>query len=149
MQGTKRRIIQAISYEVILLALFIPIVALVFKKPVMHSAALGISLTVLALVWNIVFNYGFEKWEARQGWQVRGLKQRVLHALGFDGGLLVLGVPIIAYFLNMGLIDAIIADIGFTTIIMVYTFIFQWGFDRVFGEPERNFAKGKLQNHQA
>lgn len=57
MQGTKRRVIQAISYEVILLSLFIPIVALIFKQPLMHSAALGISLTVLALLWNIIFNW--------------------------------------------------------------------------------------------
>lgn len=146
MQGTKRRVIQAISYEVILLSLFIPIVALIFKQPLMHSAALGISLTVLALLWNIIFNYGFEKWEARKGWHSRGLKQRLLHALGFDGGLLVLGVPVIAYFLNTSLIEAIIADIGFTSIIMVYTFIFQWAFDRLFGEPDRKFTKPSADN---
>ena len=146
MQGLKRRMIQAISYEIILLSLFIPIVTLVFKQPVTHSAALGMSLTILALLWNIVFNYGFEKWEARKGWYTRGLKQRLLHALGFEGGLLVLGVLVIAYFLEISLLEAIIADIGFTIVIMVYTFIFQWAFDRLFGEPERTFAKSKSSN---
>lgn len=143
MQGLKRRVIQAISYEIILLSLFIPIVTLVFKQPVMHSAALGISLTIFALLWNMIFNYGFEKWEARKGWYTRGLKQRLLHALGFEGGLLVLGVPVIAYFLEISLLEAIIADIGFTIVIMVYTFIFQWAFDRLFGEPERTFTRPK------
>ena len=143
MQGLKRRVIQAISYEIILLSLFIPIVTLVFKQAIMDSAALGMSLTILALLWNMFFNYGFEKWEARKGWYTRGLKQRLLHALGFEGGLLVLGVPAIAYFLEISLLEAIIADIGFTVVIMVYTFIFQWAFDRLFGEPERTFTKSK------
>lgn len=143
MQGLKRRVIQAISYEIILLSLFIPIVTLVFKQAIMDSAALGMSLTILALLWNMIFNYGFEKWEVRQGWYTRGLKQRLLHALGFEGGLLVLGVPVIAYFLEISLLEAIIADIGFTIVIMVYTFIFQWAFDRLFGEPERTFTKSK------
>lgn len=143
MQGLKRRVIQAISYEIILLSLFIPIVTLGFKQPVMHSAALGISLTIFALLWNMIFNYGFEKWEACKGWYTRGLKQRLLHALGFEGGLLVLGVPVIAYFLEISLLEAIIADIGFTIVIMVYTFIFQWAFDRLFGEPERTFTRPK------
>lgn len=119
MQGLKRRVIQAISYEIILLNLFIPIVTLVFKQPVMHRATLGMSLTILALLWNMIFNYGFEKWEVRQGWYTRGLKQRLLHALGFEGGLLILGVPVIAYFLEISLLEAIIADIGFTIVIMV------------------------------
>lgn len=101
MQGLKRRVIQAISYEIILLSLFIPIVTLVFKQAIMDSAALGMSLTILALLWNMFFNYGFEKWEARKGWYTRGLKQRLLHALGFESGLLVLGVPAIAYFLEI------------------------------------------------
>ncbi|WP_051526786.1 PACE efflux transporter [Alkanindiges illinoisensis] len=143
MQGLKRRVIQAISYEAILLSLFIPIVTLVFKQAVMDSAALGMSLTILALLWNIIFNYGFEKWEVQQGWYTRGLKQRLLHALGFEGGLLLLGVPVIAYFLGISLLKAIIADIGFTIVIMIYTFIFQWAFDRLFGEPERTFRRPK------
>ena len=143
MQGLKRRVIQAISYEIILLSLFIPIVTLVFKQAIMDSAALGMSLTILALLWNMFFNYGFEKWEARKGWYTRGLKQRLLHALGFEGGLLILGVPVIAYFLEISLLEAIIADIGFTVVIMVYTFIFQWAFDRLFGDSERTFTRPK------
>ena len=143
MQGLKRRVIQAISYEIILLSLFIPIVTLVFKQAIMDSTALGMSLTILALLWNMFFNYGFEKWEARKGWYTRGLKQRLLHALGFESGLLILGVPVIAYFLEISLLEAIIADIGFTVVIMVYTFIFQWAFDRLFGDPERTFTRPK------
>lgn len=143
MQGLKRRVTQAISYEIILLSLFILIVTLVFKQAIMDSAVLGMSLTILALLWNMFFNYGFEKWEALKGWYTRGLKQRLLHALGFESGLLILGVPVIAYFLEISLLEAIIADIGFTVVIMVYTFIFQWAFDRLFGEPERTFIRPK------
>lgn len=137
MQGKKRRIVQAILYEAVLLSLFIPIAVLVFKQNLVHSAGLGFTLTLMALIWNVIFNYYFERFEAKHGWQQRKLKQRLLHAISFEGGFFLLSAPVIALFLNISLLQAIIADIGITLAIMVYTFIFQWCFDHIFGEPER------------
>lgn len=136
MQGTKRRVVHAISYELILLGMFAPATALIFHKNLMESAALGISLSVLALVWNMVYNYGFEHWERRMGYHKRALKQRIMHAVGFEGGFMVITVPIIAWFLQLSLWQTILIDIGFTIMVMMYTFIFQLVFDKLFGEPQ-------------
>lgn len=135
MQGIKRRIIQAISYEVILLALFVPIISLVFKKEIATSISLGIILMVIALLWNIIFNFLFEQWEKRQHATHRLIKHRIYHAVGFEGGLMIITVPILAWFLQLGIWQTIVLDIGVTLAIMVYTFIFQWAFDSIFGEP--------------
>lgn len=135
MQGIKRRIIQAISYEVILLALFVPIISLVFKKEIVTSISLGIILMVIALLWNIIFNFLFEQWEKRQHATHRLIKHRIYHAVGFEGGLMIITVPILAWFLQLGIWQTIVLDIGVTLAIMVYTFIFQWAFDSIFGEP--------------
>lgn len=56
---------------------------------------------------------------------------RILHAIGFEGGLLIATVPMIAYMLQMSVIDALILDIGLTLCILVYTFIFQWCYDHI------------------
>lgn len=135
LQGSKRRIIQAVSYEAVLLLIFVPIVAWLFEQPLLESAGLGLSLSAIALLWNIIFNYYFERWEVKQGGHKRGLKQRILHALGFEVGIFIMGVPLVAYFLQLNLWQAIIADLGFSLVIVVYTFLFQWIFDHLFGEP--------------
>lgn len=136
MQGTKRRVVHAISYELILLVMFAPATALIFHKNMLESAALGITLSVMALLWNVVYNYGFEHWERYKGYKKRALKQRVLHAVGFEGGFMMVTVPVIAWFLQLTLWHAILIDIGFALMVMVYTFIFQLAFDKLFGEPQ-------------
>ncbi len=136
MQGIKRRIVHALSYEIILLAIFAPAVALIFHQDMLSSAALGITLSVMALVWNVIFNYFFERWERRQGFTKRQLKQRIYHAVFFEGGFMLVTVPVIAWFLNMSILHTIIVDIGMALCVMVYTFIFQICFDKLFGEPQ-------------
>ncbi len=40
-------------------------------------------------------------------------------------------IPMVAYALNIGLGQAILLDLGMTLCILVYTFIFQWFYDRI------------------
>lgn len=137
MQGTKRRIVQAISYELILLCIASPIIALVFSAPLSTSSAFTISTSIIALIWNVIFNALFERWEVAKHATQRGFKQRLYHAIGFEGGLMLLTTPLMVWLLKLEVWHAVMADIGMTLAIMVYTFIFQWCFDSLFGEPER------------
>lgn len=139
MQGVKRRIVQAVSYELILLGLFTPIAALIFHKDIYTTASLGVLLALIALGWNIIFNYLFERLEASQGVHRRTLKHRIYHAFGFEGGLMVMTLPLFAWLMDLTIWQALVADIGMTILVVIYTFIFQWVFDRLFGEPERSF----------
>ena len=68
---------------------------------------------------------------------------RILHAIGFEGGLLIATVPMIAYMMQMTVIDAFILDIGLTLCILVYTFIFQWCYDYI----EDKFSQMLKQHH--
>jgi len=56
---------------------------------------------------------------------------RICHAVGFEGGLMLATIPMVAYALNIGLGQAILLDLGMTLCILVYTFIFQWFYDRI------------------
>lgn len=136
MQGPMRKVTQAVLYELVG-ALFVgPVIALAFDKGLMHSGALALLLSLLALSWNMVFNSLFEYWEARQAQRTRTLGRRLLHALGFEGGLALLLVPVMAWWLDISWLQALIADIGLLTFFFFYAFAFQWAFDLLFGVPD-------------
>lgn len=137
-QKLKQRIIHALCYELILLGIGAPLLSLFLKESLTHMGILWVMMSITALLWNMVFNHGFEKFEKAQGWQQRTIPIRILHAIGFEGGLLLFTVPVIAWMLNMSLLDALILDIGLAMSIMVYTFIYQWCYDIII---QRYFAK--------
>ncbi|USA45297.1 chlorhexidine efflux PACE transporter AceI [Acinetobacter sp. C26M] len=137
---SKRRLIHAIVYEVILLVIIAIALSFIFSMPMEVTGTLGVFMAAVSVVWNMVFNNYFEKIEGKFNWE-RTIPVRILHAIGFEGGLLIATVPMIAYMMNMTIIEAFILDIGLTLCILVYTFIFQWCYDMV---EERYFPNAKL-----
>lgn len=135
MQGIKRKIVFITLYEAIAIAIVTGVVALVFGQGLGHSGALAVMSSAIAVVWNLTFTHLFEMWEARQSVRGRSLKRRVAHAIGFEGGLVALLVPAFAWWLNISLWEALVADLGFVLFFLFYTFVFNWAFDRVFGLP--------------
>ena len=51
------------------------------------------------------------------------------------GGLLVALLPFIAWYLEIGLLEAFFLDVSFTLFYLVYTFVFNWLYDLVFPVP--------------
>lgn len=45
-------------------------------------------------------------------------------------------VPVMAWWLNITLLDAFLLDLGFLAFFFIYTVVFTWVFDRVFGLPQ-------------
>ena len=48
---------------------------------------------------------------------------------------MVLLVPIMAWWLGVTLVQALVYEAGLILLFLVYTYLFTWGFDRVFGLP--------------
>ncbi len=134
MQGWKRRVVYVTLYEGIAIALTGSVLMLLGHSPA-HSLVASVGASVLAVIWNLVFNALFEAWERRQTLKGRSLKRRVAHAIGFEGGLVLSIVPFFAWWLNVSLWEAFVMDLGFILFFLVYTFVFSWCFDRVFGLP--------------
>ncbi|MEC5396714.1 PACE efflux transporter [Uliginosibacterium sp. H1] len=135
MQGFKRKIVQALSYEAIAIVLVTAAVMAVSDHDAASSGGLAAATSLIALTWNMLYNTGFEAWEARQASRERTLLRRVLHALGFEAGLVFFIVPVIAWWLEVSLLQALVMDIGLIVFFMFYTMVFTWCFDRVFGLP--------------
>lgn len=100
------------------------------------SGGAAIGSTVLALLYNTVFNWAFEAWERHQPVRGRSLKRRLAHGILFEGGLVLVLVPFLAWWLQIGLVEALFYDAALVAAFAVYTFVFTWGFDRLFGLPE-------------
>lgn len=135
MQGIQRKIVYVGLYEAIaIVCASIGLHALSGAGPG-KSTVLAAATSVIAVVWNLLFNTLFEAWEARQARRGRSLARRIAHAVGFEGGLAAILVPLFAWWLDVGLWEALLFDAALLVFFLVYTFVFNWGFDRVFGLP--------------
>jgi uncharacterized membrane protein len=123
----KPQLIQAISFEVGALSLFV----LFFAPFLEHSAAelgtLGLAFSLLTVLLLYFYNQLFDSALLRLTGNVEktGLA-RVLHALLFEATLLVFSLPAIAWWLEVSLLDALILEVAAVTFMVVYTYIFHW-----------------------
>ena len=100
-----------------------------------HSGVVAAAASAIAVLWNVVFNWAFERWESRQRVRGRSVARRVAHAIGFEGGLVFTLVPLFAWWFKVSLWDAFVMDLALIVFFLCYTFVFNWAFDRVFGLP--------------
>lgn len=135
MTPTTRRVVQALLYEAIALAVVSPALGVLFDRPAASTFGLAVFMSTVALAWSYLFNTVFERWEARQTVKGRSVLRRVAHGIGVEGGLTLWLVPAIAWWLEVSLLEAFVANLGILAFFFVYAIVFTWGFDRVFGLP--------------
>ena len=94
---------------------------------------LGIMFSLLAMSWNMIYNYLFDLWDHKYRHMAkRTLALRVVHAILFELVLLCAGMFIIAWWLEMGLWQALLLDIGLSGFFLIYAFAFNWSYDAIF-----------------
>ena len=134
LQGAKRRIIYVSLYEAIAIAVS-SLIFIAIGQKASDSGIMAVAASVIAICWNLSFNHLFEKWEARQTVKGRSVLRRVVHAIGFEGGIAAMLIPLMAWWFNITLWEAAVMEAGLLVFFMVYTFAFNWAFDRLFGLP--------------
>ena len=135
MQGLRRKIVYVSLYEAFAILFASLGLAAMSGAGAAASTALAVATSVVAVLWNLAYNTVFEAWESRQARRGRSLGRRVAHAVGFEGGLALLLVPLIAWWLDVGLWAALLMDGALLLFFLIYTFVFNTAFDRVFGLP--------------
>lgn len=142
MRSIGDRIRHALSFEIVGLAIVVPLGALAFGMPMADIGVVGVVSATLATVWNYIYNLLFDHAMQRAiDTTLKTPKLRVLHAILFELGLLIVLLPFIAWYLNVGIIHALVMDIGFAVFYVVYAFVFNWIYDRLFPLPEWEVAK--------
>ncbi|MBK3746172.1 PACE efflux transporter, partial [Paraburkholderia aspalathi] len=115
MRTTLDRIRHALSFEIIGLALVTPLGALAFGMPVFEIGIIGLVGATLATFWNYIYNFGFDHLMQRmRGSTQKTLIIRVLHAINFEIGLLIVLMPFIAWYLDVSLWQAFLIDVSFS-----------------------------------
>ncbi|AMP15853.1 multidrug/biocide efflux PACE transporter [Collimonas pratensis] len=137
------RVTHALIFEALAVALTAPVLSWVMKMPMAHAGALTLMISLVAMSWNMIFNAMFDRVERR--WRiVRTMAVRAVHALMFEAGLVAIVVPLVAWWLEMSLLDALILDIGLLMFFLPYTFLFNLGYDKL---REALLKRRALVNH--
>ncbi|WP_373353166.1 PACE efflux transporter [Pseudoroseicyclus sp. CXY001] len=137
MRSPLDRLRHAIAFELIALVIAIPLGALAFHQPLGDMGVVGVGSAVIAMLWNMVFNYGFDLMLRRvRGTTEKTPRWRVLHAVTFEVGMLLILMPFIAWYLQISLWQAFVMDLAFSVFYMCYALVFNWGYDRLFPLPE-------------
>lgn len=129
------RIRQVLLFEVGGLLLITPPFVWLSGVPLADSIGLLAIIAAVAALWNAIYNTGFDWIEGHftgRPADRRPTLLRAAHAIGFEGGLLLVSLPIIMVWTGMGWLEALIADIGLALAYVAYAFVFNLAYDRVF-----------------
>lgn len=143
MRTTRDRIRHATGFELIGLALVTPLGMIAFGKPLDEIGTIAVIGATLAMLWTYIYNIGFDHLMQRlTGGTQKTLPQRIAHAVLFELGLLLVLLPVIAWWLGITLWEALVMDAAFALFYMVYALVYNWAYDRLFPLPEWRNARG-------
>ena len=147
MRTAADRIRHAISFELIGLALIVPLGSWVFSVPASDIGIVGVVSATLATAWNYLYNLGFDHLLSHYtGTTLKTTPMRIIHAILFEAGLLMVLMPFIAWYLGISLWQAFVMDVAFALFYLVYAFVFNWAYDWLFPLPEWQTEKAGIAN---
>ena len=129
------RIRQVLLFEIGGLLLITPPFVWLTDVAPLNSLGLLALIALIAAVWNALYSTSFDWVEGRltgRPSDQRPVSLRILHAAGFEGGLLVFSLPIIVVWTGMGWFEALITDIGLALAYVTYAYLFNVCYDRIF-----------------
>lgn len=136
LQGLRRKLVHATLYEALAIAIVALVMLPISGKNLHDTGAFAVLTSAIAMAWNMAFNTAFEAWERRQAQRARTPMRRLAHAIGFESGLVMLTVPVIAWMMNMGWWQALATDLSLVVFFLFYTLAFNALFDHLFGLPD-------------
>ncbi len=128
------RLRYAISFELLLMAILIPAGSAFFDKPLAEIGVFAAFLCGKALLLNLVYNWIFDQVDARAGRisSQRSHLGRIFHALGFEISLTITSLPLYVWWLQIGVLDALAADVFITSFVVGYTYLYTLAYDKIF-----------------
>ncbi len=133
MRTFRDRVRHALTFEALALAIFIPGSAALFGQPPGDMGVIGVASATIATLWNFVFNMGFDRALLRlRGSVEKTMALRVAHTFLFEAGLVVMLIPMIAWYLAISLRAALLMDVAIVIFYLVYGFFFNIVYDRIF-----------------
>ncbi|KWK71502.1 hypothetical protein WM16_19850 [Burkholderia ubonensis] len=145
MQGWKRRIVYVVLFEALGILIASATLGALSGAGAAKSGMLGVMISTTGVVVNFLYNLAFEAWERRRAAATRSVGRRVLHAIGFQVALVTFLIPLIAWWLDVSLLQAFLYDAVLIVFFPIFTFVYNWSFDGVFGLPDAVTRKAEPQ----
>lgn len=124
------RVGHSVAFEAIALFICAPLFSWLMGTTLEAMGALTLAVSGIAALWNMAYNALFDRLQRR--WQFRRtVGVRVLHAIGFECGLLLATVPLAAVWLGISLWRAFVLDLGFIVFFLPYTVVYNWAYDEL------------------
>jgi uncharacterized membrane protein len=126
---------QVIAFEIGGLLLITPAFTWVSGVAAADSLGLLALVALIAALWNAAYTTAFDWIEGRLSGRtadLRGTLVRVVQAMGFEFGLMLISLPIVMAWTGMGWIDALAADVGLAFAYVAYAYVFNRAYDRLF-----------------
>lgn len=146
LRSGKDRLRYSIAFEGSLLLMIVPAGAAFFDKGLTSIGLLGVTLSLKALLVSMVYNWAFDRIDARRGRVAsdRSALGRILHAVGFEFCLVVTSLPIYCWWLDLTILQALTMDILVTGFVVAYTYVFTLAYDRLFPVRPRSGSRAPL-----
>lgn len=133
MRTHRDRIRHAVGFEIIALILSIPIMSFFFSFDIKDIGVIAIVGSIMATIWNYGFNIVFDKGMVRfKRSTFKTPAIRVLHVLLFESGLLMLYLPMVAWYLGISIWQAFIMDASLVGFYLFYNLSYNWAYDKIF-----------------
>ena len=138
MRGFRDRVKHTILFELVLLGICTPVLALIFNKSMGHTGMLSIALSGTAMVCNGLYNYAFDRALLSLGRPLypRSFQLRCFHSVLFEICLMVMTLPMIMWWMSLSFPQALAIDLSFAFFVPVYALVFNWVYDLVFPVPQ-------------
>ncbi len=137
MRTLNDRLRHTILFEAIALGVVIVGGSWIIGRPMEVIGALSLIFSALAMSWNLLFNWLFDLWDRKYRASARrGFVVRATHASLFELGMVIAGVFIVEWWLNISYWNAFIIDIGFSAFFLIYAYGFNWAYDHIFPVPK-------------
>lgn len=129
-KSAKERLFHAVLFEIIANILIAVVMAFVLRIPLLKTSILSCVSALTAMAWNYIFNMLFDRLQQHYEFN-RNLLVRMLHAVGFEAGLILVLTPVAMFLLSLPLAGAFAVEIGLVLFFLPYTVVFNWLYDYV------------------
>ncbi|WP_238795426.1 PACE efflux transporter [Proteus terrae] len=89
-----RKLVYAITFETLAILLSTVLLAILSQSQSHNSLPVAIAVSVIALIWNYIFNSFFELIESKLRIKKRTVMVRLTHAISFELGLFFFTIPL-------------------------------------------------------
>jgi len=123
------RVFHAVLFEILGIVFATPLAMWLTQKPALSMAALSAVISAIAMLWNMLFNWLFDVLQSRWHFR-RSFWVRVLHSCCFEVGLIIMVVPLVAWWVDTTLWHALVVDIGLVLFFLPYSFFYNLIYDK-------------------